>query len=187
MSLYTKLEPLKLYALRQNSLVDCELKTYETELLHAQKKLKELLAAAFVQTADAAGLLRHERLVGLGDRPEIDLETRRELVLYRRSVAPFDFNLNGLVNSILAVGMQAELIEDCAGEKLTVISRRLLDRFLDLDSVKQSLFTMLPAHLEIIFDVGHMAWDMLDAKDCAWDDLDGLGRTWEEFDLGAAE
>lgn len=184
-SLYTRLEPLKLYALRQNSLIDCELAAYQTAFDILNKALGSILADAFVQTAEGEGLALHEKLVGLHERPGVGLETRRALVIYRKSIAPFDFNLSGMVNSVRAVGMEAEIIEDYAGERLKIISKNIIDDFADLDSVKASLFTMLPAHLEAEFDIGFMTWDMFDGYGVSWDEWDVMDFTWEQFDIDA--
>lgn len=185
MSLYTKLEPLKLYALRQNSLIDCELAAYEAAFSMLENAIEDIRAQAFVQTATGAGLRLHEKLVGLQDRPNVSLDMRRALVIYRRSVAPFDFNLTGMISSILAAGMQAQIIEDYAGESLKIISRGLIDDFFDLDSVKASLLTMLPAHLESEFDIGFVTWDMFEDMEITWDMWDNADFTWEEFDIDA--
>lgn len=185
MSLYTRLEPLKIYALRQNSLIDCELAAYETGFSMLFDALDEILAQSFVQTATGDGLILHEKLVGLHERANVSLETRRSLVLYRRSIAPFDFNLSGMISSILAVGMEAGIIENYRDESLKIVTKALIDDFFDLDSVKASLFTMLPAHLEAEFDIGFMTWDMFDSYGVSWDEWDDVDFTWEEFDIHA--
>lgn len=185
MPLYERLEPLRLYALRRNSLIDCELAAYETAFSMLEAGLEDIRAQAFVQTATGGGLKLHEKLVGLQERPGLSLETRRALVLYRRSIAPFDFNLEGMLGSIRGAGMEAEIIENYAGESLKIISRNLIDDFADLDSVKASLTTMLPAHLECEFDIGFLTWDMFDDKAVDWDDWDALDFTWEQFDIDA--
>lgn len=65
--------------------------------------------------------------------------------------------------------MDAEIVENYGEESLTVISKRLIDEFTDLDAVKASLDTMLPAHLKAEYDIGVMTWDMFDALDPDWD------------------
>lgn len=185
MSLYARLEPLKLYALRQNSLIDCELAAYEVAFSMLDEAISEIRAQAFVQTATGEGLALHEKLVGLQERPSVELDTRRALVLYRRSIAPFDFNLSGMISSILGAGMEADIIENYAGESLQIISKGLIDDFFDLDSVKQSVSAMLPAHLEAEFDIGFMTWDMFEAYDITWDAWDAMDFTWEQFDIDA--
>ena len=185
MPMLERLEPLRLYALRRNSLVDRELAAYEAAFDALRSFLVDTVSAAFVQTAAGDALAMHEKLVGLQPRPGLSDEVRRSLVIYRRGIAPFDFSLAGMVNSIRAAGMEAEIICDPAGEKLTIRSLNLIDDFLDLDSVKQSLYTMLPAHLEAAFDIGFMSWDMFEQADVTWDAWDAKDFTWEQFDLAA--
>lgn len=182
-NLYAQLEPLKLYALRQDSLIDCELAAYGVALELVENLLEDIAAQAFVQTATGAGLALHEKLVGLHGRTGVSTSARRELVLYRLGLAPFDFNLSGMLNSLRAGGMEAEIIENVAGESLKIVCIRMIDDFLDMDSVRASLATMLPAHLEAEFDVGVCTWEMLDASGITWDAWDTPDFTWEEFDL----
>ena len=185
MPLYERLEPLRVYALRQNNLIDCELLAYETAFSVLEDLLLQISTQAFVNTATGDWLSMHEKLVGLQERPGLDLETRRALVIYRRSIAPFDFNLSGMKNSILAAGMEAEIIENYQSEMLTILSKRLIDDFFDLDSVKESLYTMLPAHLEAEFDIGFMTWEMFEGYNISWDNWDTYDFTWEQFDIDA--
>ena len=185
MSVYERLEPLKLYALHQNSLVDCEITVYEEVFSRIRQALEEILAQALVRTATDEGLLMHEKLVGLHTRSGLNVDTRRTLVLYRRSIAPFDFHLSGMVNSIRAAGLEAEIEEDYIGEKLIVTAKKLMDEFFDLDAVKASLFTMLPAHLEAEFDIGSMTWDMFNSYETTWEKWDSADFTWERFDIDA--
>lgn len=185
MSLYDRLKPLKIYALEKSSLIDCELAAYETAFALINATIEDVRAQAFVQTATGDGLRLHEKLVGLQERPGLSLDTRRALVLYRRSIAPFDFNLEGMLSSMRGAGMEAEIIEDYTGERLKIISRNLIDDFVDLDSVKASLLTMLPAHLECEFDIGFLTWDMFEGKDILWEEWDSLDFTWEQFDIDA--
>lgn len=185
MPLVSRLEPLRLYALRQKSLVDCELAAYESAFAELKSRLAAMASRAFTQTASGEALELHEKLVGLQPRPGLSDEVRRSLVIYRRSIAPFDFNLAGMVSSIRAAGMEAEIACDEAGERLVIHGINLIDDFLDLDSVKQSLFSMLPAHLEAEFDIGLMSWDQFEELSVTWDIWDGKDFTWEQFDLEA--
>lgn len=177
------LSPLRLYALGTGGLVDAELAAYAAAFSLLEEVFADIEKQAFVQTAEGEGLLRHERLVGLEERSGVGLEKRRELALYRLAVAPFDFHLEGMENSARAAGMEAQIIENCEGESLTVVSRRLIDDSLDMDSVKARLETMLPAHLRIEFDIGVLTWDIFDAANPSWNDWDGVDFTWNYFDL----
>jgi len=182
-NLYTLLEPLGLYRLRRDSLVDAELQAYLVALGWLEQMLEELRAQAFVQTAYGEGLLRHEKLVGLQERPGLDTDSRRRLVAYRLSTSPYDFDLKGMGSSVMAAGMEASITENFPDESLTIVSKRLLDDFADLDAVKASVETMLPAHLKAEYDIGVMTWNMFDKAGPTWDEWDGEDFTWSHFDL----
>ena len=177
------LAPLRLYALDTGGLVDAELMAYAAAFYVLEEVYAEIRRQAFVQTAEGEGLLLHEKLVGLAEWPSVPLEKRRELVLYRQAVAPFDFHLKGMEASAKAAGMDAEILENYEGESLTITSRRLINNSMDIDSVKARLETMLPAHLRIEFDIGVLTWDMFDAVNTSWNDWDGQDFTWDRFDL----
>ena len=181
--LYAHLAPLGLYALHSGGYVDSELAAYAVGLDRVRQAIETLKKQAFVQTASGEGLAMHERLVGLLVRNGSDLAARRELVLYRLAVAPFDFNRAGMIGSIRAAGMDADIEEDTENERLRILYKRLLDDFLDMDSLRARLDTMLPAHLETEFDIGVCTWEMLEAAGVTWDIWDNADFTWDEFDV----
>jgi hypothetical protein len=183
MSLYQKLEPLKLYALGAQSLVDAELQAYGSAFAELENEFERVHAQAFVQTSTGEGLSKHEQVVGLSSRSYLDDESRRALVLYRKSVAPFDYTLTGMQNSIGAAGMRADIIQNYDQESLTIVSHGLIDSFLALEDVKASLSKMLPAHLEIVLDMGSITWDMLELMVTDWNYWDSKDFTWEQFDI----
>lgn len=180
---YRALAPLRLYALREDSLIDRELAAYDAAFAVAEELLAEIERQAFVQTADGSALTLHEKTVGLAPREALEIETRRELVLYRLGAAPFDFDREGMVNSIRATGMEAELIEDPLGESITVRCLRIIDPSLDLDSLSARVRAVLPAHLDASFDIGDLTWDLFEAREITWDAWNAENMTWSDFDL----
>lgn len=181
--LYRLLEPLHLYALRRDSLIDCELGAYAAGFALLEDLLEEIGRQAHVQTADGDGLLLHEKLVGLQQRGGVELADRRDLVVYRLSVAPFDFHRNGMLRSVRAAGMDAEIAENPQEESVTLTSRRLIDGFTDLEGVQRSVRRMLPAHLEAVFDIGELTWEQFETAGATWDEWDEKDFTWTGFDL----
>jgi len=175
--------PLGVYRLSQNSLIDCEIAAYESAFEMLEELIAKILSQSFVQTSEGSGLSKHERLVGLQERPNMSLESRRELIIYRLSTSPFDFTHSGMVNSVRAAGLDAEIIENYAEESLTLISKRLIDEFLELDGVRANVDTMLPAHLIALYDIGIMTWYMFDLWDGRWTEWDSKDFTWAQFDL----
>ena len=181
--LYAAMEPLRLYALHRNSLVDRELMAYCAGFALLEERMEDIRRMAFIQTARGEELARYEYLVGLVTRPEADDETRRRHVLYRMGAAADDFSREGMVNAIRVLGMEAELVEDIPREALEVRCLEIADPALDLDRLKSGVLAVLPAHLEIVFDIGEMTWDMFDETGIDWDDFDRVRFTWTEFDI----
>ena len=181
--LYEDLGRLDMYRLRQNSLIDSELLAYDTAFWVLEQLLAEIENQAFVQTAEGQALIDHEMLVGLGERRHVSLENRRHLVIYRRSLAAYDFSPEGIVRSLRAAGLEAELIENSLQEAVVIRSHLLIDDFEDLDSLKARISAMLPAHLDWEFDTGVLTWDMLEELLDSWDRWDGLAVTWDMFDI----
>jgi hypothetical protein len=104
-------------------------------------------------------------------------------VLYRLAVAPLDFTVAGMARSLLAAGVEAAVLENWPEESVTVRSNRFLDTFDGLDSLKERLSAMLPAHLAWEFDTGLLDWDLFDQKDPTWNAWDAADFTWDMFDI----
>lgn len=185
--LYEALAPLRLYALHSGSLVDAELTAYGAGFALVQQQMAATLHRAFVQTATGGALAQHEKLVGLPPRAGMDDPSRRALVLYRLGVAPFDFSREGMLNSIRATGMEAELLEQPQQESLVIQCKGLLDRALELDSLKARVRTVLPAHLLCEFDIGELTWDLFESAGADWNAWDAKNMTWVEFDIRGHE
>jgi hypothetical protein len=181
--LYAALAPLGLYALHTDSLIDRELLAYDVAFAVLDDLLDQIEKQAFIQTADGEGLAAHERMMGLGAKPELLPEVRRDLVLYRLAVAPLDFTAAGLERSLLAAGVEAVVLENWPDESVTVHSIRFFDTFDGLDSLMERLSAMLPAHLDWEFDTGILDWDLFDQKGPTWDAWDTADFTWDMFDI----
>lgn len=182
-NLYSDLAGLQLYSLHRDSLVDKELAVYGAAFAVVEDALARAAQDAFVQTAGGAALARYEELVGLTPREGLDEAARRQLVLYRLGAAAFDFHYDGMVNSIRATGMEAEIGENPQQESITVRLLRVVDPSLDLDGMKESVRAVLPAHLEAEFEMGELTWDLFDGGEIDWRRWDGTGMTWADFDL----
>lgn len=177
------LAPLGIYRLGTGSMVDREIQVYDEAFASLEARMDEVFAQAFVQSAQGEALARFERLVGQTPRLSLADSTRRELVLYRMGVAPYDFHRAGILRSIRGAGMEADLVEDPAQEALTVRCEKILDSSLDLDGLKDGVWALLPAHLAIAFDLGELTWDLFQAARVSWETWDALDFTWVDFDL----
>ena len=104
-----------------------------------------------------------------------------ELTALKRSADPE--TAEGIRRSLLAAGLEAALQEEFSRRLLRVTDARIIGGYQTLDEVKQQVRRMLPAHLEVEFDIGILTWEMFEGFGldfAAWDRRD---FTWEWFDL----
>ena len=178
------LSPLQMYRLNQQSLIDAELAAYDTAFSVVENALDALCKGAFLQTAEGNLLKQYESMVGLPERHDIDDARRREMVVYRLSVAPFDFTAKKMLESGRAAGIEALIIENNPEESLVIRTRELIDPTLNMDVARLRLETLLPAHLDWELDFGELTWDMLETTEPDWDDWDNEDFNWDVFDTG---
>jgi len=125
----------------------------------------------------------HENLTGLGERSKNSIENRRELIKYRRSIAASDFTQAGMLRSINAAGINADIVEDYGNEFIMVKSNVLIDVFDDMDEMRARLSEMLPAHLEWDFETGNLTWDLFENCEADWDRWDSEDFSWDMFEV----
>ncbi len=181
------LGPMKLYDLSEGSLIWCELAAYEAGFSVIREKLEKLWADSFIQTCTQERLAQWERLLRLPSRSSASLENRREIVGYKLAVAPGDYYLEGMTRSIRAAGLDAQIVEDPPMGPLTLTGASSAGGFDSLDQMKRHVYAMLPAHLEVILDIGSLTWLLFDLKNLSFSHLDSLDFTWEWFDLHGEE
>ena len=70
---------------------------------------------------------------------------------------------------------------------LTLTGASSAGGFDSLDQMKRHVYAMLPAHLEVILDIGSLTWLLFDLKNLSFSHLDSLDFTWEWFDLHGEE
>lgn len=177
------MQPLRLYSLRENSMVYRELLSYAKGFELLYERLGELYGEAFLQTAEGFGLTEREKLMNFPANSKLPLDTRRELLRYTLSMAPKDYNLEGMENGLRSIGLDAKIQENREEEKLSITSEGFLGNFISYDRLKRDALRILPAHLEVEFEFGSFTWEKFEAKDWAFDRLDQRDFTWDEFEV----
>ena len=177
-----RLAALRFYNLHSGSLVHAELAAYDAAFIILEEMLADIRRDAFVQTAGGDALRRFEALVGLPARADVDAGSRRELVVYRMSVAPYDFTAAGMLSSARAAGVEAGILEDPLNERLNVSSHALIDPTLTIDLARERLESLLPAHLDWELDFGSTTAADFDSLDLTWNEIDALDVVWQNAD-----
>ncbi len=187
MSAYDKLraaiQALGLYRLGGQSAVAKELAAYGAGLELLEEHLEACRQAIFPALAGAEGLALWEDLLGLLPLPGATLEERRQVVLCRLATRPDDFGREGLLRSLRACGVECRITEQYLPETLHIEGVRLLGEYSSLAEVTRAAEAVFPAHLDIVFAVGALSWDLFEAKNLCWDDWDAEDFTWDYFDL----
>lgn len=183
---YQLLRPLHLYALSGNTLVDAELAAYDAGFALVEDALNTLVRETLIQTATGYGLSLREQIMGLWLRRANSNEKRRELLLYRLSVAPNDYNLVGMHSSMRAAGLNAKIVEDIPNERIRIIEDGYISDFENIDAVLEDIRHMMPAHLDADFEIGNYTWAEFETACVICDEFDAKDVTWGKLDIDGA-
>lgn len=180
------LRPLCLYRLNCGSFIDAELAAYNAGFALIENKLDTLWEESFIQTSKSYGLILREQMMQLWLRPLSNIAKRRELLIYRLAVAPNDYNLKGMLNSVRAAGLNAKIEEDIANERIRIIEDGYISDFSNMDEVIEDVRQMLPAHLDADFEIGNFTWNQFDQCDVTFDEFDSKDVPWAKLDIDGA-
>lgn len=178
-SMREKLKATGLYTIAKNSAVDCELQAYAVVLDTAQDTLAELERESFVATALEYGISMRETLFGITGSGTA--EERRAAILKLGAVTPNDFTRAAMVRILGIAGLQTEICENTAANRLYVNCLGNTDEAARKKALKiANMF--LPAHLNAELDFRSISWNNIDGKDDPFDAWDILDLTWDAID-----
>lgn len=184
--LYRLLAATRLYPLAGDNPVDWELEAYLAGFALVEERCRRAWEDLFLQTCGQERLRQWERLLDLPHHPAAPLEARRQTVLLRLAVGPKDSTRSGIHRSLRAAGMEAEVTEDTAAGTLSV-------RLLDLGSHNSASAAalegqkMMPAHLEVIFELGGPGWDDHYLWNKTWEYTEALEMDWAAWETAVLE
>jgi hypothetical protein len=178
-SMREKLKATGLYTIAENSAVDCELQAYAAALDTAQDALAELEHESFAATALEYGISMRETLFGITGSGTA--EERRAAVLKLGAVTPNDFSGAAMARILGITGLQTEICENTAANRLYVNCLGSTDETARKKALKiANMF--LPAHLNAELDFRSISWNNIDGKDDPFDAWDILDLTWDAID-----
>ena len=180
--LYRLMRSTGIYRLDGDTLVDHELAAYGAAFAPLETALDTLLREGFIATAEDAGLSAYERIMGEPDRTGLAAADRRGMLLYRLSILPGDFDPQGMADALRSVGLEAEILEEFANRRLTIRQLDYRGARETFDLIVRDCEKLLPAHLELFFDLGALSWDGFDSEDLTFDARDALDLSWDQFE-----
>lgn len=180
-SLKQILRPLGFYNLQENSLISAELAAYAAVLDDIENQLLELEQERFIVTAQKYGLDIRERIFGK-EYHEKNIEDRRNLLLHRYSINSNDFNESSFKKIFNTVGLSAYIIEYPLQNKVYINCIEFSNPSVNKTNIKNIIQEFLPAHLEYIFDLRNLHWDLIDSKNNTFNEIDAKNLTWDDID-----
>ncbi len=167
------LGPLSIYDLTEGSSTDKEISVYSKFLQNINDQIDDLLKEIFVQTSENYGLKIKANLLDI-DISEDNLQTKREKILLSMSSNHSHFNKTNILKYLKSMGLNCEIEETIKESKEDIIIS-FKDQILDyqkINSFKEQVSRMLPAHLNIIFDLENKI---------TWADLENVSFEQEQF------
>lgn len=180
-SMKQKLRPLGFYNLSDNSLISSELAAYADVLNDIEAQLVELERERYITTSESYGLEMRERILS-EKKSERTIESRRNILLYRYSINPTDFNENSIKQVMKNAGIIGEIVEIPREFKIYINCLEIENRLEDKANIKEMIEEFLPAHLDCIFNFGNLKWDTIDNGNKTFDEMDAQNLTWDEID-----
>ncbi len=148
-SMKTKLLPLGIFTLDDNSNTELELKAYAVGIDMLFEKLDELLREYFILTAETYGLTQREIFLGK-ERGSYSVEHRRNILIAQELLVEGRCNPEAFVTTLESYGLtDFDIVEDHYGGKVTINVRDTLTDAIKT-MVQERVLLDFPAHLEII-------------------------------------
>ena len=151
------LDPLLIYDLKEGSMTDKEISVYSKFLQSISDKIDELLNESIIQTAKSYGLSNKLMLLPIKIGDNDSLNTQRQKLINMLSLSSNNFNKTDIITVLKSIGLECDIIENKKEETITVSSKNKDIDQKEVKIFKELLSKMLPAHLDIIFDIGRPA------------------------------
>lgn len=190
-SMYGLMRQVGIYWIHQNSsqetdepsLIQCELEAYLAGLEPLEKRIAEIGANSFLETADSDRIRQFERMLGIPVKEQVDLDIRRRMAMERMALGPNDYTKEGLSRALKSSGLNALVQEEVGEEWFSIITKEITGVPLDLEEARKAVKEFLPAHLEVDFQTGGINWRDLDALDMTFNQFQAADKTWNELEL----
>ncbi len=181
-SLLTRLSPVKLYLLSEEGNTYKELSACAVGLEILRDELSQMLRECFLSTAESYGLLRYERLWG-GERDDLPLSKRREMLISRSALNLTDFTPSGVSKIFELLGVEGSLSEFPAQQRISLDLRGETLTKGEKNFITSQAEALFPAHLDIDVVFAGLNWKEIDSLGKTFSQIDSLGYTWQEIDI----
>ena len=182
---YRDMTATGLYDLDGDTLVRVEMDCYMAAILLVADLLDEAARDLTVPTCTPERLARWEGILGLSPRPRATLDQRRRTVGALLALGPRHGAAGEAANCLAAAGITSAAVEErYLDQRLAVTVRSFDPSFDSVYDCMDRARTLLPAHLEVLFEFGGPDWTRWEEQNSTWAAHDGLDLTWQQRDTG---
>lgn len=174
------MRPIGAYSLRVGDLVYKELESYAAALDAVTDAIDDAIRECFVTTAQEEGLENYERIVG-APRSELDLNTRREMLITLFGIGANDFTREGVERYFSSIGFECDITEDPEHYELMIVPRGTYTAA-QRELINACAESFLPCHLTFTIEFRTADWDRYDAFNKTFNEWDEMELTWNELD-----
>lgn len=179
-SLVSKISPFKIYEVKENSNIFCELSAYSVALDMHREMLEEALRECFISTSSTYGLENRELMVG-NIKSGYELERRREMLIFRSMLGQGDFTAEGLGKFLKCFGVTDFQILEIPQENEIAIT--ICGDYSDREKkwIERETQKVLPAHLSCKIYFSSLSWKSIDSKALTFALMDEKNYSWTEI------
>ena len=105
------------------------------------------------------------------------------MLLYRFAHRPDDFNREGMLRGLAALGLTAQITENFGAEQLILSDDTAFSDPAQYLRIRREALDLLPAHLEVLFNLGTLTWTVFQGKDFTWNQWNSQNLNWMEFEI----
>lgn len=174
-----KLYPLMMYDL-DSGIVSAEMQSYAVALDYLEDAVREILSESFINTAVSYGITQREKLIGK-ERSDLDLETRRSMLLQRQKINGKDFTLKSFKDAFESLDFDCDIVEMPSSFTVSVESKGTYTPA-QKAWIKSQAESLLPAHLIFSLSFGGYSWNDIESKGKTFSQIENLSYTWNDTD-----
>lgn len=179
LSMKQKLEPLSLYSF-DSTLVSAELMSYAVALDYLISELDTLLCESFISTASGFGIEIRESCVGK-IRDDLDLQTRRNMLLKRQNISVSDFTLEKFKVACESLDFDCQIYESPLTLSVCAEAIRSYSQA-ERSWIKKELISLLPAHLNAFIYFDGLSWSEFENNSKSFSQLELMNYTWDDIE-----
>lgn len=167
---------------QDSAIISAIIQVRGAEVDKVRDALDEILAQFYIQTA-TWNLERWEDELGIPPNPAMtDSERRQRLIDH---LTGYDTCDAALIKTIAAKyeNGEIEVIEDFAGYIVIIRFVGTKGQPPNLSQLQDAIRNIVPAHLDLQYELTYLTWEELDAAGKTWDQFDALGLTWDQLEV----